>query len=176
MQTEDEFRRETIITIAKHMILAARTAPKGRGTNNLTAALITTPDDIKTLQNTMNEIAEQQNLAFFKRDSDNLNCADAIVILGSKIQPMGLGESCQMCGYLNCEKKPKTTPCVFNTGDLGIAIGSAVSVAANHHLDNRIMFSIGQAALKLKLLGSETKIAYGIPLSATSKNPFFDRK
>jgi len=176
MQTEDEFRRETIVTLGKQMILTARTAPKGRGTNTLNSALITTSEDIKILRKSMREIAEQYDLAFFKRDADNLNCADAIILLGSKIEPMGLGESCQMCGYANCEKKPKNTPCVFNTGDLGIAIGSAVSVAAHHHIDNRIMFSLGQAALKLNLLGSETKIAYGIPLSATSKNPFFDRK
>ena len=65
--------------------------------------------------------------------------------------------------------------CVFNTGDLGIAIGSAISVAARNHVDNRIMFTIGKAAVNLKLLGDEVKIAYGIPLSAKGKNPYFDK-
>jgi uncharacterized ferredoxin-like protein len=66
-------------------------------------------------------------------------------------------------------------PCVFNTGDLGIAIGSAVSIAADHRVDNRVMYSVGQAVLEMGLFPPEVKIAYGIPLSATSKSPFFDR-
>ena len=35
---------------------------------------------------------------------------------------------------------------------------------------------ITKAALDLELFPPEVKIIYGIPLSATSKNPFFDRK
>jgi uncharacterized ferredoxin-like protein len=37
------------------------------------------------------------------------------------------------------------------------------------------MFTIGKAVVEMKLLGEDVKIAYGIPLSASSKNPFFDR-
>ena len=66
--------------------------------------------------------------------------------------------------------------CAISIGDLGIAIGSAVSVAAAHHVDNRIMFTVGRAALNLKMFGDdEVKIAYGIPLSVSGKSPFFDR-
>jgi uncharacterized ferredoxin-like protein len=46
----------------------------------------------------------------------------------------------------------------------------------DHRIDNRIMYSVGKAALDLGLLGKEAVVAYGIPLSATGKNPFFDRK
>jgi uncharacterized ferredoxin-like protein len=83
-----------------------------------------------------------------------------------------------MCGFKNCEEKNKfpEIPCVFNTGDLGIAIGSAVSVAMDNRVDNRIMYTAGQAVIELGLLGKDVKIVYVIPLSATSKNPFFDRK
>ena len=64
----------------------------------------------------------------------------------------------------------------MSIGDLGIAIGSAVSVAAAHHVDNRVMFSAGKAALNLKLFDdSQVCIAYGIPLSVSGKSPFFDR-
>lgn len=65
--------------------------------------------------------------------------------------------------------------CSFNSGDLGIAVGSAVSVATDHRVDNRIMYSAGKAALELGLLGDGVAIAFGVPLSATGKNPFFDR-
>lgn len=85
---------------------------------------------------------------------------------------------CGMCGFQDCTEKDKHPdhPCVFNTGDLGIAIGSAVSVAMDHRVDNRIMYTVGQAVLEMGILGSEIKIAYGIPLSASGKNPFFDRR
>ena len=39
-----------------------------------------------------------------------------------------------------------------------------------------MMYSIGKAALELKLFGDGVKQAIGIPLSAAGKNPFFDRK
>ena len=60
--------------------------------------------------------------------------------------------------------------------DLGIAIGSAVSVAADLRVDNRVMYSVGKAALNIGILGEDVKIAYGIPLSISGKNPFFDRR
>jgi uncharacterized ferredoxin-like protein len=37
------------------------------------------------------------------------------------------------------------------------------------------MYTIGQAVLEIKYLGEEVKIAFGIPLSVSAKNPFFDR-
>jgi len=57
-----------------------------------------------------------------------------------------------------------------------IAIGSAVSVAADHRVDNRVMYSVGIAAVNIGLLGFDVRIAYGIPLAARGKNIFFDRK
>jgi uncharacterized ferredoxin-like protein len=38
------------------------------------------------------------------------------------------------------------------------------------------MYSVGKAAIELGYLGPEVAIAYGIPLAAKGKNPFFDRK
>jgi uncharacterized ferredoxin-like protein len=38
------------------------------------------------------------------------------------------------------------------------------------------MYSIGRAALDLKLFSDGVKQALGIPLSVTGKSPFFDRK
>ena len=58
---------------------------------------------------------------------------------------------------------------------LGIAVGSAVRTASLHNVDNRVMYSAGVTALALGLLGDCT-VAYGIPLSASGKNIFFDRK
>jgi uncharacterized ferredoxin-like protein len=37
------------------------------------------------------------------------------------------------------------------------------------------MYSIGYAALELRLLGDDVRQAVGIPLPITGKSPFFDR-
>jgi len=42
------------------------------------------------------------------------------------------------------------------------------------NVDNRIMYRIGSAAMKLKLL-PEASVIMGIPLSALGKNIYFDR-
>jgi uncharacterized ferredoxin-like protein len=90
------------------------------------------------------------------------------------VKPMGVAP-CGYCGFANCAECEKNKGiCAVSTGDLGIAIGSAVSTAALHHVDNRIMFSIGKAALNLDLFEEDVKIAYGIPFSITSKSPFHE--
>ncbi|PKG31303.1 ferredoxin domain-containing protein, partial [Methanoregula sp.] len=59
--------------------------------------------------------------------------------------------------------------------DLGSGVGWAVNIAQRHTADNRIMYSGGAAALDLGLFTKSCTVAYAIPLSATGKNPFFDR-
>jgi len=58
--------------------------------------------------------------------------------------------------------------------DLGIAVGSAVKVASDLNVDNRVMFTVGVAARALGYMRADVVI--GIPLSATGKNIYFDRK
>jgi uncharacterized ferredoxin-like protein len=174
---EKELREQAIIEVAKKMMTAARTAPKARGVDNVVVALLT-KDAIRKVSDKMKEMARRGDLPdFFWRDAVNILSADAMVILGTRIQSMGLS-LCGMCGFPNCAEKNKHPdhPCVFNAGDLGIAIGSAVSVAMDHRVDNRIMYTVGQALLEMGVMGEEIKIIYGIPLSISGKNPFFDRK
>ncbi len=66
-------------------------------------------------------------------------------------------------------------PCAVNSVDLGIAIGSMVATAADLRVDTRVMFSVGWAAMHLNWLPG-CQAAYGVPVSASSKNPFFDRQ
>jgi len=167
---------DSILNVAKLMLVAAKTAPKARGRDNLVMT-IAEKSDIVLLSKKMFEISENTGGDSFKRDAGNILLSSYLVLIGTKIQTAGLLK-CGMCGFANCEEKNKykNTPCVFNTGDLGIAIGSAISIAMNHRVDNRIMYTVGQAAFELKILGLDVPIIYGIPLSATAKNPFFDRK
>ena len=108
------------------------------------------------------------------RDAGNIECSPAIVIVGVEANPSGL--NCGFCGKPTCEALQAADGiCAFNSIDLGIATASAAEVAGRFHVDNRIMYSIGRAALDLNLLGPKVKQALGIPLSVTGKNPFFDR-
>lgn len=162
-------------TVAELMCVAARTAPKARGTDNLCTAIVTGAEKA-SLAAQMRAIAESDNAPFFARDAANVDAAPVVVLFGTRLQRMNL-PACGLCGFENCDRNAAAgAQCTFPGHDLGIAIGSAVSVAAAHHVDNRVMFSVGVAALRLKLLGDDVAIAFGVPLSATGKSPFFDRK
>lgn len=172
---EHEQSNATLIDIAKKMMLAARTAPKGKGTDNMVISLVM-GDEIKTISDRMIEIGNETGAKAFIRDAGNILNSPVMVLLGTEIKSLGLVK-CGMCGFKNCAEKDKhpNIPCVFNTGDLGIAIGSAASIAMDNRADNRIMYTVGQAVMDLNLLGEKNKIVYAIPLTSTSKNPFFDR-
>lgn len=171
---EEEIREDYSLEIAKSMMIAARTAPKARGIDNLIIRTITKEDIIKLSEKTK-EIYKENNKEFFLRDSQTILSAKAIVLIGTKNSPIDL--NCGLCGYNTCEEKIKETncPCVFNSSDLGIAIGSAVSIAADNRVDNRIMYSIGVAAKELGYFGEDIDFGFAIPLSVSGKSPFFDR-
>jgi uncharacterized ferredoxin-like protein len=176
MQTEEQIRKETICQVAQKMMIAARTAPKGRGTDNMHISLAD-ERTISDIASFMKEKVKKEGWPHsFARDAINILKAPYMILMGTKIDPLRL-KICGMCGYADCDEKDKhpEIPCVFNTGDLGIAIGSAVSVAMDNRVDNRIMYTVGQAVKLMGLLPEEYKIIYGIPLSVSSKNVFFDR-
>lgn len=174
IEAEKKFRAGAVEQIAKLMALAARTAPKAKGLDLLEIVVLSGEDVVK-LSAKMKEIGDREKHPTFLRDAENVRQAQAVLLLGSRKQTVGL-KYCSYCGWPNCAESEKAGAlCAYNSGDLGIAVGSAVAVAANHHLDNRVMYTVGKAALEMGLLG-EAVIAYGIPLSVSAKNPFFDRK
>lgn len=174
LMESQEIEQRTVERVADLMCVAARTAPKARGVDNLVTAIITGADKDR-LSAEMRKIAQEAEAQFFERDAGCIDNSPLVVLLGQKVKPLGV-KPCGFCGYADCgECAQGTGICAISTGDLGIAVGSAVNTAALHHVDNRVMFSIGKAAVRLGLLGNEVKIAYGIPLSVTGKSPFFDR-
>lgn len=176
MIKEEEIRNNLVIRVAEEMLTAARTAPKAKGIDNLELAMVT-GTDIEILAVKMDEIGKRgEGTPNFLRDAGNIRKAQAVVLLGSRIKSQG-AKFCGRCGFKNCEEKDQHPdfPCTFNSGDLGIAIGSAVSLAMDSRVDNRVMYTIGVAALELKILGDDVRIAFGIPLSVSAKSPFFDR-
>lgn len=169
---ERDLRHEQVVAVVKQMMTAARTAPKGKGIDIIELAMVT-GDDITRVSEKMKIMADELGLKFFLRDADNILQAEAMLLIGTMQQVQGL--NCGHCGFSTCVAKPELVPCALNSVDLGIAIGSACATASDFRVDTRVMFSAGLAAQHLQMLGA-CKCVMAIPVSASSKNPFFDRK
>ncbi|MDO5760528.1 MAG: DUF2148 domain-containing protein [Bacteroidota bacterium] len=175
MIRQEEISNQYILSTAMAMASAARTAPKARGVDNLTIA-ICDKDDIAIISKQLEKDYKEFNQEFLLRDSQNILNATYLLLIATKVEVLGL--DCGYCGFATCldkNKAGKKIPCFFNAEDLGLSVGSAVSVAMERRVDNRIMFSAGRAALRAGLLENNSQ-CLAIVLSATNKNPFFDRK
>ena len=151
------------MSVAKAMMSAARTAPKGCGVDNLEIAALGL-SRLSRLARKMREIGERDSKA-----------SQAVVLIGTRRAVRGL--NCGLCGYPTCREKRDSAPavpCVFDVTDLGIAVGSAVAIAADCRVDNRILYSAGVAAKELGFL-DDCAIIYAVPLSVNGKNIYFDR-
>ena len=165
---------DAIFAVADLMAAAAKTAPKGCGRDTIVTAIVSGEDKDKLCDKLL-ALSKEYDEEFMIRDAGNIDNAACVVLIGCDESYLGMN-NCSMCGFANCgENKKHGSPCVFNVTDLGIAVGSAVSIAADHRIDNRILYSGGKAAVKLGILGENVKICYAIPLSVTNKSIFFDR-
>ena len=169
---ERESRHEQVLNVARQMMTAARTAPKGKGVDIIEVALVT-DEDIKKLSEQLISLSEEKGMKFFLRDADNILSAECVLLIGTRELAQGL--NCGHCGFPTCAERSVGVPCIINSVDGGIAIGSACATAADHRVDTRVMFSAGLAAQRLDILKG-CKQVFAIPVSASSKNPFFDRK
>ena len=148
--TSEDSESEAILNVAKLMVVAARTAPKAQGEDKIKAVIVTGKEK-EDLANMMKQLEKI-------RDSKNVRDSEAVVLLGVEF-----GNPTE--DWINFKAK---------LIDLGIDLGSAVKVASELNVDNRIMHSAGDAAMKMGLLRADEII--GIPLSIKGKNIFFDRK
>ncbi len=170
----NDIEDKALVDVARFMCVAARTAPKAKGVDNIVTKIVEGAN-LQKLASKMKYFAEKENKPGFARDADGILKCPCVVLIGTKIAPIGL-TFCSFCGWPDCATMSKKGGvCSYNSLDLGIAVGSAVSVASNFRVDNRIMYSVGLTAVKMGLLPDTVKIAIGIPLSATGKNIFFDR-
>lgn len=174
---------EALLEAAKLMLVAARTAPKSGGIDDVTA-LVVYGEHKDAIAKKMEEIAEERKIEGFRRDAKNVRDSEAVILIGVRGKK-SFGLDCGACGYKSCNEFEKAEKrrgkdffgptCIFKSLDLGIALGSAAKIAGLLNVDSRIMYRIGTAALKLKLL-EEATIAVGIPISAKGKNIYFDRR
>lgn len=168
-------QKNAVLNTADKMCAAAKTAPKTRGIDKITTAVLT-GEEKDALSAIMNKLGEDSNASSFIRDSKNIIDSEAVVLIGITSCPRN-APLCGFCGYDNCTEMIKNNGhCAYDDIDLGIAVGSAVSVAADNRVDNRVMLSAGKAAMQVNLLGDDVYKILGIPLSVTGKSPYYDRK
>jgi uncharacterized ferredoxin-like protein len=153
---------EAVLQTAKLMLISARTAPKSGGVDDI-STLIVTGEDMQRIAEEMEKIAEERNIPGFIRDAKSLRNSSCLVLIGVNAAAKVKGND-----YVG-------PACIFKVADFGIAIGSAVKTASIHNVDNRVMYRIGTAAKRLGYLG-DADIVMGIPLSATGKSVYFDRR
>lgn len=174
---EKQMEEKAVLETAAKMCAAARTAPKTKGVDNIVTVVLTGKEKDE-LADKMEEVYLREfgeTEGHYVRDGRNLRTAGAVVLIGVKRAYTGLPH-CSFCGFKNCgENKKMGGRCAFNTIDLGIAIGSAVSVAADNRVDSRVMFSIGKVAEEMNYAEGEDIIWEGIPIIVSGKSPFFDR-
>jgi len=182
----EKAEKEAVRTIASMMVASARTAPKANGIDDV-KMLVLNGDDLESLASVMDEIAAQRTTPYpsdaFHMNADMVRQSSCVLLIGVRGSRRDIEKAldCGACGYGTCENFRKAgrrkgndfygPTCILKALDLGIAIGSAVKLAGEFHVDNRIMYTIGVAAKRMHLLDSDVII--GIPMSITGKNPYF---
>jgi uncharacterized ferredoxin-like protein len=188
----DKVEQDAVRMVAALMAASARTAPKARGADDI-QTMVVDGEDLKAIADFMEKQLELHVEGFkntFIRDAQNLRESACVLLIGCQGMPKGFPDfseiplDCGACGYKSCQQMNKARIregkdfngpiCVMQAVDFGIAIGSAVKMAMDLNVDNRIMYTIGAAARQMKLIDSD--IIMGIPLSVQGKNLFFDRK
>lgn len=79
---ERDCRHEQVLHIARQMMTAARTAPKGKGVDIIEVIMVS-GDDLKVLSEKMISIADETGLNFFYRDAENILQAECIILIGT---------------------------------------------------------------------------------------------
>lgn len=179
----DNAEREALMITAKLLASTARTAPKSGGKDDILTAIVS-GDEKDKIVSVMREIGAERNISGFERDAKNTEESEIVVLVGVRGNRR-FGLDCGACGFKNCQGFEDADKiqgidfhgptCIFKALDLGIALGSAVKTASTLNADNRIMYRIGTACMRLGYL-PEATVIMGIPLSSTGKSIYFDRR
>jgi uncharacterized ferredoxin-like protein len=173
---------EGLLDVARMMMVSARTAPKSGGKDDVETLMVYGEESDKIAEE-MEKIASERNLEGFMRDAKNVRDSAVVVLIGVK-GAKGYGLNCGGCGFDTCAEFEKIVKrrrldfagpnCTMKLLDMGIALGSAVRTAMNHCADNRIMYRIGTAAMRLGMT-KKSSVVMGIPISSKGKSIYFDR-
>ena len=147
----EDAEKEALLCAAKLMVAAARTAPKAGGRDSIKTMILTGEDKdrLADAMPTTGRVGET--------NPKNVRDAGAVVLIG-----VDFGSNTDEWFGM----KAKLI-------DLGIALGSAVKVASDLNIDNRIFYSAGRAAIQSGIMKADE--VQGIPIAIKGKNIFFDR-
>ena len=81
---ERESRHDYIVDAARQIMTAGRTAPKGKGIDNIEIVALT-QNSILEVAGALRVSAEETGLKFFLRDADNIELAEAVILVGSHL-------------------------------------------------------------------------------------------
>jgi len=182
--SSDDAEREGILDAFRLMAVSSRTSPKTRGLDSTKTLILHGTDELEALARAMEKRYEDdpERLAFFKRNADDVRQSAAVLIIGVTGEPKKaeIPLDCGACGH-NCQAILKAKKidggdasgpmCHFQSMYLGISLASAVKTASDFNVDNIMMYSIGAAARRMKLMDAD--LAIGIPLSVSGKNVYF---
>lgn len=174
MEREELLKRafESALPLA---VARAMTAPKGKGRDSVQVLLLEDEETLEKLLKKAEELGEKEGTpkSIFIRDAQTIrrnNCR--ILLFFAENEPLELN-----CGYCtkNCDASRRGEVfCAFSLIDLGISIGSAVQFLGEMGFDNRVQYTLGRAARELGIV-PEGSACLAVPVSLSSKNPFFDR-
>ena len=187
LTSSSDAEAQAIGTVAALMAAGARTAPKTRGVDTI-ATMVVHGRELEELAAAMEQVASTKpefRRAPIRKDAASVRRSECVVLIGVAGGPKKPERpfDCGACGFQTCSELLSARleeggdfhgpVCVFAAIDLGVALGSAVKIAADLNVDNRMMYTIGVAAMRLRWLQADVII--GIPLSVTGKNVYFDR-
>lgn len=174
MIREDAIIKEALKQAGISMLARAKTAPKAKGVDDLEYILLEKEDFPKLIEE-MRSQAIDHDIPFFIRDANNLESSDMLLLIGCIDEPRNV-PNCGFCGYVDCsENRRNKGRCVYPSIDLGIALGSALSLGQSLGIDSRVMMSLGKAAMNLDIFEKDVVTVIALPLSISKKSIYFDR-
>lgn len=101
---ERDLREAQALDIAQKMLVAARTAPKGKGIDVLECAVVN-GDEKEALAVAMETIGKERGHAFFLRDAGCVRACQCVVLVGTRPKVQSLN-----CGFAGSRPAAKSPP------------------------------------------------------------------
>jgi len=194
-------RQEGTLHAARLMVNSAITAPVIGGVPLIECNLVYGRQEMEKVARKIEELAYTnkrevwQNM--FKTEAVMVRESDVILFIGCyRAAKSPLDAECGLCnGEPSCQRMYEGWPranlgmidvtdrrketliqgplCTARIGDLGFAVGSALRMAVNLHVDCRPLLSASLAGLELEYC-PESHFVIGMPMTAQAKNPYVD--
>lgn len=170
---ERNLREAQALDIAQKMLVAARTAPKGKGIDVLECAVVN-GDEKEALAVAMETIGKERGHAFFLRDAGCVRTCQCVVLVGTRPK-----DSIFELRLLRVPRPAARSPPKHLARSMWSMWASRSALPSRvRKPTGSIRASCSPLALPLNTLAYLVKVfsqVLAIPVSISSKSPFFDR-